>query len=195
MKKVLLATALLLPFGGLQAAETISWDYAGVSYQQKDVLGEDFKGLGFTGSKLLGNSNFFVNGSLSFTSADDEFFGETIDYDFNTISAGLGYRHSVSKTTDVFGVVSYEDAEIEVSYAGESESESEDGHSFKVGLRSLVTDSFELSGSINYVTFEESETGFTLSAMYHINHIVSVNVGYDKLDDLKTTSLGAVFFF
>ena len=195
MKKVALVSALLLSFGSVQAAESPRWDSASISYQSVDVDGDKLTGFAISGSKLLGE-DFFVVGSYGNASDDIEIYNSSVEVDFNTLSVGLGYRHSISQTTDVFGVVSYEDMEVEASYQGDSESESENGYGLTIGVRSMVSEKVELSGSLKYVDIaDETETAFGVSALYNFTDQFSAGVGYSKADDVDTLSISAIYFF
>lgn len=195
MKKVVLASALLLSLGTVQAAESPRWDRASISYQSVDIDGDKLTGFAISGSKLLGE-DFFVVGSYGNASDDLEIYSSSVEVDFNTLSVGLGYRYSISQTTDFFGVVSYEDMEVEVSYQGNSASESENGYGLKVGVSSMLSEKFELNGSLQYVDIaDETETAFGVSALYNFTEQFSAGVGYIKADDVDTLSVSAVYFF
>jgi len=195
MKKLVLASALLLSMGTIQAAESIRWDSASLSYQSVDLDGDKLTGFGIAGTKLVGD-NVIIAGSYASVSDDIDVFGSKVDVDFNTLSIGLGYRHAISSTTDFFGIVSYQDMEFEASFQGNSEDDSENGYGLQAGLRSLVTAQLELSGSLSYVDIaDESETGFNVSAMYHFTDQFSAGVGYGKSDDVDSLSLSATIFF
>ncbi len=195
MKKLVLASALLLSMGTIQAAESVRWDSASLSYQSVDLDGDKLTGFGISGTKLV-SDNVFIAGSYASVSDDIDVFGSKVDVDFNTLSIGLGYRHAISTTTDFFGIVSYQDMEVEASFQGNSEDDSENGYGLQAGLRSLVTAQLELSGSLSYVDIaDESETGFNVSAMYHFTDQFSAGVGYSKSDDVDSLSLSATIFF
>jgi hypothetical protein len=195
MKKVVLVSALLLSLGTAQAEESPRWDSASISYQSVDIDGDKLTGFTISGSKLLGE-DFFVVGSYGNASDDIEIYNSSVEVNFNTLSVGLGYRYSISKTTDFFGVVSYEDMEVEASYPGNSESESENGYGLKVGVRSMLSEKVELAGSLQYVDIaDETETAFGVSALYNFTDQFSAGVGYSKADDVDTLSVSAVYFF
>ena len=195
MKKLVLASALLLSVGTIQAAESVRWDSASLSYQSVDLDGDKLTGFGVSGTKLV-SDNVFIAGSYASVSDDIDVFGSKVDVDFNTLSIGLGYRHAISTTTDFFGIVSYQDMEVEASFQGNSEDDSENGYGLQAGLRSLVTAQLELSGSLSYVDIaDESETGFNVSAMYHFTDQFSAGVGYCKSDAVDSLSLSAIIFF
>ncbi len=195
MKKVVLASALLLSLGTAQAAESPRWDSASISYQSVDIDGDKLTGFAVLGSKLLGK-DFFVVGSYGSASDDIEVFSSNVDVDFNTLSVGLGYRYSLSKTTDLFGVLSYEDMEVKASSQGNSESESDNGYGLQIGIRSMLSEKVELSGSLQYLDIaDETETAIGVSALYNFTEQFSAGVGYSKSDDVDTITVSAVYFF
>ncbi|MEP7702371.1 porin family protein [Paraglaciecola sp. 25GB23A] len=195
MKKLVLVSALLLAFGPVQASESPRWDSVSISYQSVDVDGDKLTGFGLSGSKLLAE-NFFVVGSYGSASDDIDVFGANVELDFNTLSLGLGYRYAFSKSSDFFGVISYEDVEVEATYEGNSESNGDNGYGLTVGVRSMLSEKIELSGSIQYVDIaDETETAFGVAALYNFTEQFSAGVGYSKADDLDTLSVSAVYFF
>lgn len=195
MKKTILASALLLAVGSAHAAESVRWDSVSLAYQSVDVDGDKLTGFGVSATKLLG-TNVFIGAGYSSVSDDVELLGSIMDLDFNSLSVGLGYRHGITGTTDVFGAVSYQDFEIEASYQGQSVSESDSGYGLEAGVRSLVTHQLELGASLMYTDVgDESETGFKLSATLHLTEHLSLGAGYGKADDVDTLSASASLFF
>lgn len=195
MKKVLLVSALLLSLGSVQASDSPRWNSASISYQSVDIDGNNLTGFGFSGSKLLGQ-DFFVMGSYGNASDDIDGFGSNVKLDFNTLVVGLGYRYAISQSSDIFSVVSYEDVEVEASYQGNSESISDNGYGLTIGVRSMLSETIELSGSIQYLDIaDETQTAFSVSALYNFTEQFSAGVGYSKADDVDTVSVSAVYFF
>jgi len=196
MKKLALASALLLSAGAVQAAESIQWDSATVTYQSVD-LGDDVKlsGFGISGTKLI-NDSFFVAGSYSSVSDEMDIVGQKVDVGLDAQSVGVGYRYAMSSTTDFFSVLSYRDLKAKASFKGESVDNGDNGYGLDLGLRSLVLAQLELGGSLSYVAIgEEADTGFDINAMYHFTDQIAAGVGYGKADDVDTVSLTATMFF
>ena len=147
--------------------------------------------MGVSGSALLG-SNVFITGG--YASIGTEIEG--VDIDLNSTSLGLGFRHALTGTTDLFGVVSYQKAEVEISVDGEGFSVDGNGHGLELGVRSLLTSQFELAAKLQYVDIEdEGETGFSISGLFHINDTFGVGAGYATADDVDTVALIGVLFF
>lgn len=195
MKKAVLVSALLLSFGSVQAAESPRWDNASISYQSIDVDSEKLTGFDISGSKLI-SEDFFIVGSYGVASDDIEVYGSNFDLDYKTLSVGVGYRYGISQSSDFFGVVSYEDVEVEVSSSFGSDSVSDNGYGLAVGVRSMLSEQFELTGAIQYIDIADgSETAFAVSALYNFSEQLSAGVGYSKGDDVDTLSVSAVYFF
>ncbi|MEW6999215.1 outer membrane beta-barrel protein [Colwelliaceae bacterium BS250] len=204
MKKLILGTVLLLPLGSIMAAESIRWDRVDVSYESVDRGRDKWTGFGLSATNLLGENVFIVG---SYTSVSDDLdtlfkdgekdaYNTTIDSDINTFSAGLGYRHSLFNTTDLFGVISYENKEYKLSIFNHSDSQSENGYGLKAGLRSLVTNKIELTGSVGYEKiFDSSETELKVSALYHFTDQFSIGLSYGKSDDVDSGTASVSWFF
>ena len=186
MKKTVIASALFLSLGTAYAAESPRWDFASASYQTLDVDGVDVSGLTLSGTKLI-NDDIFVTGGYAPLSVDED-----SNVDYNLLSIGVGYRHLISETTDVFGIVSYES--VEVRWPGSSAKDS--GYGLTVGARSMVTDVIEVNGSIDYVSIDgETETGFAIGALYNVTDEVAVGASYSVADNTTGLSLTGAYFF
>lgn len=195
MKKLVLISTLLLSMGSAQAAESLNWNKVEGSYHKLDADGDDLSGFGVAGTVDL-NNNFLVDVSYKKSSDDITEYGESLDVDYTVLSAGIGYKLSISETTDAFGVLSYEEVKVDVSYQGYSEDISGDGYGAKLGIRSMLFEQFELTGSIQYVKIEdENETGLELSGLYHFSQKFAAGFAYNSIGDMDTTSIKAVYFF
>lgn len=195
MKKIALATALVCAAGAAQAAEQPQWNQLGVAYQTLDVDGESINGFALSGSVLIAEQAFVV-GSFARASEEVDVFGDTVDLDLDTTSLGLGFRHPLSSATDLFAVVSYEKLKATASYFGESGSFSENGYGLTGGFRTMVTESFEVGGSLAYVTIDDdSETAVSIGADYYLTPSIAVGVAHSIADDVDTTSIGVTLAF
>lgn len=195
MKKTVLATALVCAAGAVQAAKQPEWNQLGIAYQAAELGNESLSGFALSGSALIAEQAFVV-GSFARASDDVLLFGESIDLDLDTTSLGVGFRHPLSVNTDLFAVVSYEKIEATAYYRGESGSASDNGFGLTGGFRSMLTETFELSGSLGYITIDdESETAISIGADYYVTPTVAVGMAHSIFDDLDTTSLGVTFVF
>lgn len=197
MKKLLIVSSILatsIIVNSAYAAEGPKWDNLSVSYVTVDIDDADeldLAGFSFAGTKLL-NENVFIGAGIAVVS--DEYQG--VDIDFTTVDIGIGYRYGINATTDLYGAISYESVEFEVSYDGDSESEDDNGYGLQLGLRSMLTPQFEVSAGITYVNIgDEGETGFGGSAFYYFNDQFSAGLGLSTADDVTSTSLSLRYSF
>ncbi len=195
MKKIAIAIALVAATGVAQAAERPEWNQLGIAYQSLDVNGESINGFGVAGSALI-SEQLFVAGSFARASEEVNMFGESVDLDLDTTSLGLGFRHPLSANTDFFAVVSYEKIEATAYYMGESGSASDNGVGLTGGFRSMLTESFEIGGSLAYITIDdESETAVSVGADYYLTPSIALGLAHSVADDVDTTSVGVTFVF
>lgn len=172
-------------------AESPNFNYVSAGYLDGDIDGDDADGWTFDGSTLLGE-NFFLSGQYQTVSNSDD----GVDVDFNWLSAGLGYRTAISASTDFYGLVTYENVEVEASYRGSSISDDENGYGLSVGVRSMVSGNIELDGRLGYIDIaDESETSFTVGARYYFNNNFSLGANYTTLDELDLVGLTAHYSF
>jgi len=191
MKKLLLSTLCIAGFssGTAFAEQAPKWDFVQASYMKVDIDDTDIEpsGLAIDGSALVGQ-DIFVMGT--YAALSDDIFGT--DIDFNTMSLGLGYKHSVNNTTDVYGVLSYEYAEVEA----DGDDIDDSGFGLTAGVRSMVTDQVELSGVISYIDIaDDSETSFGVGADYFFTPEFSVGVAFSTSSDASTTAINARYSF
>jgi hypothetical protein len=169
-----------------------NWNFIEASYLSADIDAFDQnikpKGYGVIGSALLGN-NVILSASYSTISEDGVILDADADATLSLASAGIGYRFEATDTTDLFVMASYLYVEIEGSYDGNSGSYDDSGYGLKLGVRSMLTESFEAIATIERAEIDsESETAFELSAYYHFNKQLAIGVGYSAADDINMYS-------
>ncbi|PKH53810.1 hypothetical protein CXF83_20630 [Shewanella sp. Choline-02u-19] len=173
-------------------ARAPNWNFIEASYLSADVDGFDQdikpKGYGVIGSALLGK-NVILSASYSTISEDVVIIDSNIDATLSLASAGIGYRFGASDTTDLFVMASYLYVEFEGSYDGNSGSYDDNGYGLKLGVRSMLTESFEAIATIERAEIDsESETAFAVSAYYHFNKQLAIGIGYSAADDINMYS-------
>ena len=159
-----------------------SWDYVEAGYQVADIEdADDFEPDGFTvaGSKAIGE-NFFLN--AAYRDLGEEQYG--LDVDISQLSAGLGYRYRATKSTDIFGVLSFERFDSEVSGPGGTYGDDDDGFGAEVGVRSMIIDHLELSAAVKHIELDEGDTGFSVGANFYITPSFAVGASYETQDDV-----------
>ncbi|MDV6314991.1 outer membrane beta-barrel protein [Idiomarina sp. HP20-50] len=188
MKKTLIALALI-GTSTSAFADSPNWDKIELSYIETDIetpIDEDIsmKGYGVAGSFSLNDSMFLL---ANFDSVGDESdFG---DVDLDSLNAGIGFNHSITDSTDIFATATYEKLELVGSVdALGSESFKESGYGAGLGIRSIITDFFELSVKADYLDIDdENAIRYDASALFHLTNSLSFGVGYKfyDLDEIK----------
>ncbi|MGM0905578.1 MAG: outer membrane beta-barrel protein [Pseudomonadota bacterium] len=184
MKKTLIALALI-GTSTSALADSPNWNKLQASYIDTDIetpIDEDISmdGYAVSGSLSLNESIFIL---ANFDSVGDE--SEFGDVDLDSLNAGIGFNHGITESTDIFATVTYEKLELvgSVDDIG-SESFDESGYGAGLGIRSMITDFFELSVKADYLDIEdENAIRYDASAFFHLTKNLSLGVGY-KLYDL-----------
>lgn len=173
---------------------SISYDFIEVQVAKGEMLDEDFTGYGVEGSFSISDS-FFVQGSYAMGETDDEFgFGfQSEEIGVRGFTAGLGYRMSLSSSTDLVTSINYVGSEAEFLDL----SEDVNGYGIELGLRSMVLSNVELEGMIGYVDGSdlEGETAFDVNAKFFVTPGIALTLGYTDSDESKGVTAGLRFNF
>lgn len=196
-KNTLIAAGLasILSLAGMPAlAQSPDWDLIEVSYIGADI--EDSEGISPTGVKIEGSyligDNVFLTGA--FGRLSDDIYGVDVDVDQGLF--GLGYRYSITSSTDLFTAVSYQYLKVSGEGYGASASEDDTGYAIDVGLRSMLNDSFELGGKIGYLSIDsEGETTFGVNANYYVTRSIAVGAEYTIADDIDMWGVSLRYAF
>jgi len=197
MKKAVIAVALGCCAGIAQADQGPKWDQVTLSYASSDFLDESLSGLGASGSKLI-SETLFLAASYSSISSDGELFvGNSSDgLELNELSLGLGFRQALSQTTDFFGIASYEKIQIKSRSWRGSESATGDGYGLRAGIRSMLSDGFELSAALAHISDgDESDNYLLIGANFFLVEQFSLGLGYASSSDIDTTSFSVSIYF
>lgn len=184
-KSLALTTILFatLSVSTISIAKSPSWNNIGVGYVSVDIEDSNFEPTGFTllGSKLI-NDNVYLHGNYRLVSEDVN----NNDVELSTLNLGLGVRHGLDETTDLFGQISYLNAEIEVG----NFSDDENGYSLAAGVKSMLSDNFEVMVKATRDSLDgESETAFGIGASFYLNEKVSIGAGYQIADDINVLTV------
>jgi len=192
--KALAVTLLMLATPAM--AGELSYSYVEGGYQRIDidddlVGGIDGDGFGLGFSFEVGE-NFFVAGQYGQADLDAGIgFGLSADYD--ETSLGVGYHTGISDKADFYGILSWVRAEVSVDGFGSVDA---DGYSMTVGMRSYVSDKFELEGHIGYVDLGDDDgTSIGGSAFYDFTDNFAVGALLDFDDDVTTYGVAGRFYF
>ncbi len=182
---------LLLVAAAPAIAGDLSYNYIEAGFQRiefDDVAGVDVDGDGFgIGGSFELNDDWFIRAGYSTADLD---FG--IDLDQTIL--GIGYRADISPATDVFATVSYVRADVSATGFGSFD---DDGFGISVGVRGMLTDKVELSGSIGYIDLDEGGDGTSVSAggLYNFTDMFAAGVGIEVDEDVTTFGiLGRLYF-
>ncbi len=187
-RTLLIMTAALIASPAM--AEGLSYNYLEAGYQRIElddsIFDVDGDGFGIGGSFDLGN-DFFV--FASYGTADFDF-----GVDLDELTAGAGYHAPVGTNTDFVASIAYVRAEADASGF---ESIDDNGIGASIGLRSMVTDTVEVFGNINYVDLDDSgdETSFSGGAWFNVTDTFAIGVSAGFGDDTTTYGAGARLYF
>ena len=191
MKRTILASI----FGALSLnafAASPSYDFVKAGYVQADIEDAgDFEPSGFQiqGFKSL-NENVYLTGRYG--QLGEDVSGVDIDLDY--ASAGVGYRYGLTQNTDFFGEVTYEYVNIDVELDSIS-GEDDNGYGITAGVRSMLSEQFELRGAIRYIDIEDDETAFEIGADYFFTPQFSFGATYVIADDVDLLGVSARYTF
>jgi hypothetical protein len=201
MNKTLLASALLLTAFSAHAVDAPQWKQVSIGFVAADIDGvdDDLTGAAIAGSFLL-NDNIFLAARAESTDTDIRVNGRNVNAEINRSNIGIGYRHGVTSSTDVYGKLSAENYEVKATASNISASQDANGGSFELGLRSLVTTNVELGASATFIRLSddgESDSDTIVSAFgaYHFNDKFSLALGYSTMDDADFTELKGTLSF
>ncbi len=171
-------------------AEGLSYSYLQGGYQRVELDDSFFDiegdGFGIGGSFDFGNSVYAFAG---YSVADFDF-----GIDLDELDVGIGYHVGVAENTDFVASIAYVRVEAEASGFG---SVDDSGFGAAIGLRSMVTQRLELSGSLNYVDLDDSGdvTSICGAAWYDVSDVVAIGANLGFGDDTTSYGLGARFYF
>ena len=191
MKRTILASI----FGALSLnafAASPSYDFVKAGYVQADIEDAgDFEPTGFQiqGFKSL-NENVYLTGRYGQLSEDVS----GVDIDLDYASAGVGYRYGLTQNTDFFGEVTYEYVNLDIELDSIS-GEDDNGYGITAGIRSMLSEQFELRGAIRYIDIEDDETAFEIGADYFFTPQFSFGATYVIADDVDLLGVSARYTF
>lgn len=191
MNAKLLALAALLAIPGAAVATDLNYNYIDADYVSVDIddIDEDFDGWAVSGSFLVAEQVFMFGGYSDISS--DQIMGFKLSVEGLTL--GLGYRHELSRQTDLNFGAAYERAKAKLTGFG---SESDSGYSLSVGVRHLVSPQFELGVGAVYVDIGDSdETSAVANALFHVTDVVAIGVGLSLGSDSTAYTGGVRFKF
>ena len=172
----------------VQADTAVKQKYVGYSVTSYSELGGfDMNALSVMNFRFQGQVTdpFIFQGGLAIYSYDDDNVRSAY-----SAFAGLGYRHAISRITDVYGLLSYEYITADASSGG---SDNSSGHGLRAGVRHLLAPELELmaearridAGEVTGVLVEGEEdyVGFNVAVGYMFEDGLRISFAYDRIDD------------
>ena len=191
MLKRFLSIVVLLSVSPAFAGD-LSYNFVEIGYQKAEFdydfggSSVDGDGYGISGSFEVGDS-WFITASYG-----------TLDFDFGVdldqLSVGGGFYMNLSERVDFFAVVSYIRAEVSASGFGSAD---EDGYGVAVGMRGLVTDKVEVSGSISYADLGSGADGTAIGVegLYSFTDNFALGLGIQTDDDITMYGVNGRLYF
>ena len=197
----MLAAALALAgaMASAQAANGPRYTYieGGYVYTELDdpsEFGVDLDGNGYfvAGSWAVTDVVHLFGGySDSDLKADFGIGSEEVDY--TTLNLGVGLNWALNDRIDLVGRAAWVDLEAEF----EGEKEDESGFGLSLGVRSMLTDSFEINAAVNYVNLgsDFDETSFALGLVYGVTEMLALTLGGEIGDEATAFNAGVRLYF
>ncbi len=160
--------------------------------QTVDISAKDGNGIKFRGSVGTWHNWFaFVDFSSSditvnaLVSNSQGSFPAQDEFDFTTVSGGVGVRWPLTLQTDIYAVVSYDSTDLDFgSLAGENFDAGDKDVGARIGIRSMFTDKVELRARVRYsgVGNVDLNTG-----VMDADTLFGVGFGYEMIRGLSIT--------
>lgn len=171
-------------------AEVPSFSFVevGSTELESDIVAGDFSGFEIAASYEL-KDNFFLTGK-HITTKDD-----ATDLELETTTLGLGYQYFLGDSTTLFMHLDFAGVVFDRENAGRFD---EQGHQFGIGVKSQLTDRFEVEASLRYLDAGEVDATFGLYnksyALVGVNFMVvdnfSVYADYEAEEDGNRAAFG-----
>ena len=178
----------LLVFAAPALAGDLSYNYLQLGYQRVDVddINVDGDGFGLGGSFEVGE-NWFIQAGYATAELD---FGVDLDQ----LGVGVGYHVDMSENADFFATLSYVSVEASVPGFGSAD---DDGFGVSIGVRGMVSEQVELTGSLGYVDLSDSgdSTSLNAAAFYNFTDAFALGLVLGTDDDVTSYGLAGRFYF
>jgi len=186
MKMLFLFTGLLAQ--GIAIAQTAGQQQAGLSYTYAELRFVDVDdrggdGIRFNGSFALENNWIMVGG---LTTLD---FNNNVDT--TTVELGAGYVWHYTSDFDLVSTLRFVRADVDFPGGGSDDN----GFAFSAGTRGLLTPQFEIRGSVNHISLDNSDTYLELAGDYYFTRRFSAGVSLEFAGDTDAFTIGGRWFF
>ena len=183
MKRLFLIGSLLaasVPTAVLAEMRYSNFEVSFVDVELDGIANVDGDAWQLAGSYEL-NSRLFLHGEWQDQSFDFGIDGTALEF-------GAGLRHALNPSLDLVGTLSYVDVELELAGV----TADDDGLALGGGIRSHVSDSFEIDAGLKWVDFDNSgsDTGIEVTGRYYFTDTLAVSFGTDMNDSADTLRVG-----
>lgn len=152
------------------------------------------------GASFSLNERFFLQGGLG-TSSQDIVLTDGVDvangeYEARTLTLGVGARHPLGATVDVYAVAGLASVSANLDFPGiGSESDSETGLALELGLRALVASQVEVQASFARIDLDEATNTFGAALRFHATDTLSFALSAQDTEDASAFGVGVRFGF
>jgi hypothetical protein len=160
---------------------TLKYTYGELRFLDYDDNGGD--GFRLNGSWDLGNNWIIVGGV---TSAD---FNNNVD--LTTFEIGGGYVWRYTPDWDIVGTARFVHSEVDTSGGSSDDS----GLALSGGVRGFLAEQFEIRGSINHISLDDSDTYLEFAGDYYFTPQIAAGLSLEFAGDTDLISIGARWFF
>lgn len=205
-----IAALLLLAGSSIAMAQDVRYSWAEISYagqdigrsgsstdsilgQTVDISAKDGNGIKFRGSwgtwhnlfafVDFGSSDIDVSAVVTNSQGS---FPASDQFDYTTVSGGVGLRLPLTTKTDIYGAVTYDSVDFDFgSFAGEDFDIGEKDIGARIGIRSILRDKIELRASARYSGVGD----VNLSAgVMDPDTLFGVGIGYEMVRGLSISA-------
>lgn len=179
------------------AVNTPSFDHTGISYVNVDAGGSSASGfaIDFESSALA--NNWLISVNYLYASDDLTVNNVNVDFEASNLYANLGYKfyNSEGFTAYASGGITWVDSQA--SNASLSVNDDDTGWNLQLGVRSKLTDVFEVDANVRHVdVFDMSDQELSLTGRYYLTANASLALNYTFADsDSSYFGLGGSYHF
>jgi hypothetical protein len=179
----------LLTLAAPAMADGPNYNYIEGSYQRVTLddgfIDVDGDGFGIGGSVGIGDNWQLIGG---YNSTDFDF-----GVDLDQLLIGGGFHTALTPNTDFVANLAY----IRLDASAFGQSFDDDGYAASVGVRSMVSDKFELAGFVQYADLSDSgnDTSVRGEAWYNFTQSFAVGLNVGTAEDVLTYGIGARVYF
>ena len=186
-----IAVMSLLALSAPALAEGPEWNFIQGGWQRVDIDASgssvDGDGFGIGGAFEIGSSWHFIG---SYQTADFDF-----SVDLNQLIIGGGFHTALTPTTDFVADIAY--TRLDASAGVVPLSIDDDGFIARIGVRSMLTNQFELAGFVAQTELDDSggDTSVAGEAWYNITDAFAVGLIVELGDDVTRWGAAARLYF